>query len=345
MTAWTVHDEFAAMRARFHRALGVSVGLHALLAAAILMVEGARPRVPEIIEVTWLEPEAAAVAVANVPAPAPEPARTDEADRPLPAGPAAARSRDEAQREPGRGDNGAKANRDDAVRAGRLEALAASRVALAASAALAPPSTAARAALAAAPDPAAGLARAAAATMMPLAERGRPVALERGTGPGPGPGSAALALQRGPARSGSLAGLATAALPAATGNGTGDDGRGGPAAARDIAQSGGDGGVGTAPGDILLEGPAAGREVVQRVLPAYPAWARKQAVEAIVTLRFTVLPDGRVREDVAVERTGGFRDFDESAVAALHGWRFAPLAGGDAAGQWGTITFRFRLRG
>jgi TonB family protein len=103
--------------------------------------------------------------------------------------------------------------------------------------------------------------------------------------------------------------------------------------------------TGNAPGDILLEGPASDRPVVDSTLPQYPDWARRQAVEAAVTLHFTVLPDGRVREDVQVLKTGGFRDFDERAVAALRQWRFAALAGGDAGGQWGTITFRFRLRG
>lgn len=37
---WAVHDEFAALRARFHRALAVSVCVHALLAAALVLVEG-----------------------------------------------------------------------------------------------------------------------------------------------------------------------------------------------------------------------------------------------------------------------------------------------------------------
>lgn len=344
MTAWTVHDEFAAMRARFHRALAASIGVHALLAAALLLVDGARPRVPEIIEVTWLEPQAPAVAAAP---PAVAPAAAPEA-RPRPAEPA--RDAEPAPREaavrtpaPGRGGPARAGGAGDEERAQRLAALAATRPALGSAAAVAPPSASARAALATAPDPGASLARATSATMMPVAERGRPVALQRG--PGAGPGGTALALNRGPAAAGSLGSLATAALPAA-GGGIGDGDVGGKAgAAREAAQAGALAGAGGDAGDILLEGPAAGREVVQRVLPGYPAWARRQAMEAVVTLRFTVLPDGRIREDVAVERTGGFRDFDESALAALRGWRFAPLAGGDAAGQWGTITFRFRLRG
>lgn len=344
MTAWTVHDEFAAMRARFHRALAVSIGVHALLAAALLLVDGARPRVPEIIEVTWLEPQAPAVAaappaVAPVAAPqaSPPPEKPGHAARPD--------RREAAERTPapGSGEAAAAGAAAAAERAQRLAALAASRPALGSAAAVAPPSASARAALATAPDPGASLARATSATMMPVAERGRPVALQRG--PGAGPGGTALALKRGPAVAGSLGSLATAALPAA-GGGIGDsEGGGTGGAAREAAQAGGLAGAGGDVGDILLEGPAAGREVVQRVLPGYPAWARRQAMEAVVTLRFTVLPDGRLREDIAVERTGGFRDFDESALTALRGWRFAPLAGGDAAGQWGTITFRFRLRG
>lgn len=324
---WAVHDEFAAMRARFRRALAVSIGAHVLLAAALLLVEGARPRLPEIIEVTWLEPAARApepVVPVPVVEPAAEPAAKpiEETARDRAPAPAVARP----QPAP------AKARSLE-----RRAEPAASRHELATALPVAPPSASARAALASAPDPGAGLARAAAATMMPLAGRGRPVTLARG----PETGGAALALTRGPAGAGSQAALAAAAPPVPGGGG----GRSGPEATATARPAPAVVGDGVEAGDILLEGPAAGREVLHRVLPAYPAWAQRQAVEAVVRLRFAVLPDGQVREDVAVERTGGFRDFDESAVAALRGWRFAPLAGGDAAGHWGTITFRFRLRG
>lgn len=327
LSAWAIHDEFAAMRARFHRALAVSLGAHALLAAALLLAQTARPRLPEIIEVTWLEPAPAAPAAQDAQATAPaasvEPLRAAEraapAPRPAPGPAASARPR-----------------------AGRPEQLvepAASRHDLVTALPVAPASSATRAALATAPAPDVGLARAAAATMLPVADRGRPVSLARG----PQARGPALALTRGPvAAGGAAAALAATALPAAAGQGRsgGADRSAGASRAATV-----DGAAGAAAGDILLEGPAAGREVRHRVLPAYPDWAQARAVEAVVTLSFAVLPDGQVREDVAVERTGGFRDFDESALAALRGWRFAPLDGGDAAGQWGTITFRFRLRG
>lgn len=333
--AWAVHDEFVAMRARFRRALAVSVGAHVLLAAALLLVEGARPRLPEIIEVTWLEPVASApepvvpVPVAEpVAQPIEEPARSRVS---VPADP-----RPRPQPTPGKAREAATPTNARPLE--RRAEPAASRHELATALPVAPPSATARAALAAAPDPGAGLARAAAATMMPLAERGRPVTLARG----PETGGSALALTRGPAGAGSQAALAAAAPPVPGGDNGGGNGPASTTTARPAPAVVGDG---AEAGDILLEGPAAGRGVLHRVLPAYPAWAQRQAVEAVVRLRFAVLPDGQVREDVAVERTGGFRDFDESAVAALRGWRFAPLAGGDAAGHWGTITFRFRLRG
>ena len=50
------------------------------------------------------------------------------------------------------------------------------------------------------------------------------------------------------------------------------------------------------------------------------------------------------QQGVRVEKTTGFADFDRNAVAALAGWRFQALTKGAAHEQWGTITFRFRLR-
>ena len=78
-------------------------------------------------------------------------------------------------------------------------------------------------------------------------------------------------------------------------------------------------------------------------MPTYPAWATKQAVEATVTLYFLVMPNGQVKENIQIQKTAGFQDFDHNAVAALRHWRFEPLTGREAREQWGTITFRYRL--
>jgi len=93
-----------------------------------------------------------------------------------------------------------------------------------------------------------------------------------------------------------------------------------------------------------LAGPVADRPVVSYTMPAYPDWAAREAVEASVTLYFLVLPDGRVKENIQIQKTAGFTDFDQSAIAALRQWRFEALTGGATEDQWGTITFHFRLR-
>jgi TonB family protein len=95
---------------------------------------------------------------------------------------------------------------------------------------------------------------------------------------------------------------------------------------------------------VTLTGAIANRPVVSHPMPGYPEWAMREAVEATVTLSFVVMPDGRVKENIQLQKTGGYSDFDDNAVAALRRWRFAALPAGNAEEQWGTITFRYRLR-
>jgi TonB family protein len=93
-----------------------------------------------------------------------------------------------------------------------------------------------------------------------------------------------------------------------------------------------------------LAGPIADRAIRQYVTPVYPDWAKRDGVEAAVTLYFIVRPDGSVRENILIQKTAGFGDFDDSARAALAAWKFEALGGGRTGDQWGTITFHFRLR-
>jgi TonB family protein len=93
-----------------------------------------------------------------------------------------------------------------------------------------------------------------------------------------------------------------------------------------------------------LAGAVADRPLLDHRMPVYPEWAKADAIEASVTLRFRVLPDGRVKESVIVEKTSGYGDFDKSAIAALLTWRFEPMPAGSTEEQWGKITFDFRLR-
>lgn len=92
-----------------------------------------------------------------------------------------------------------------------------------------------------------------------------------------------------------------------------------------------------------LLGPVANRALVSHRVPEYPEWAKHEGVEGTVSIRFLVQPDGKVRENVLVERTSGFEDFDGNATDALLTWRFEPLSGSAIGDQWGVITFNYRL--
>ncbi len=94
-----------------------------------------------------------------------------------------------------------------------------------------------------------------------------------------------------------------------------------------------------------LVGPVADRMLVSYRKPVYPEWAKSEGVEATLTLYFIVLPNGAVKENIFIEKTSGFGDFDTNAIDALVAWRFEPLRGGETGEQWGSITFNYRLAG
>ena len=95
---------------------------------------------------------------------------------------------------------------------------------------------------------------------------------------------------------------------------------------------------------VSLAGEVSGRQLVTYATPEYPEWAKRDGVEVSVELFFTVLPSGQVKENVQVERTSGFDDFDRRAKDALAAWRFESLGHGTAGEQWGRIEFKFRLQ-
>jgi TonB family protein len=176
-------------------------------------------------------------------------------------------------------------------------------------------------------------------TVIPASLFGSGTAPVGGTGSSPavnltrgGSGGSPLPLTRGGSGG---AGIAPSALPTAKGGAGG----GAPAAAdmgERVARR-------TVAG-ASLAGPIADRKVLTTVVPVYPEWAKREAVEGAVTLYFVVLPDGEVKENIVIQKTAGFGDFDDNARTALRGWKFEPLRGGRTGEHWGTITFRFRLR-
>lgn len=160
-----------------------------------------------------------------------------------------------------------------------------------------------------------------------LGSGGRSLTLDRGRGDGGGP---PRSLGRG-ATPGMSTALAAAATPSANAGRASEAPAGDPNARRSLA--GAD-----------LAGPIADRAIVHSVTPAYPDWAKRDGVEGAVTLSFVVRADGTVKENVLIQKTAGFADFDDNARSALSAWRFEPLRGGRTGEQWGTITFRYRLR-
>ena len=156
---------------------------------------------------------------------------------------------------------------------------------------------------------------------------GGPLKLSRGDGSGAGP---SLSLTRGGTGSGPAPALAATGLPKET--------------VADAPARGGESTMRRVAAGAMLAGPIADRAVIAYVRPVYPEWAKRDAVEGSVTLYFIVRPDGGVRENVLVQKTAGFEDFDENARTALRAWRFAPLRDGRTGEQWGTITFHYRLR-
>jgi TonB family protein len=92
----------------------------------------------------------------------------------------------------------------------------------------------------------------------------------------------------------------------------------------------------------LITGDLANREILERVIPQFPHWAKTKGVGATIALRFTVMQDGKVKETVIVERTSGSLQWDRMVISALKNWKFVPLTTGSLRqDQTGVITFQF----
>lgn len=90
----------------------------------------------------------------------------------------------------------------------------------------------------------------------------------------------------------------------------------------------------------LIEGPAAGRTIVSKVLPKYPPGHQK---EIVVRVKLTVLPNGLVGELMPLQK--GDPTLEELTVKALSQWRFSPLPPDlPQLPQEGRITFIYRLK-
>lgn len=89
-----------------------------------------------------------------------------------------------------------------------------------------------------------------------------------------------------------------------------------------------------------IEGKAAERKILNKILPAYPPGYNK---EGTIRIRFTILPNGMVGEKIPVLKTDAV--LEQNALTALSKWRFSPVP--QSAPQEtveGIITFRYKLK-
>lgn len=308
MTAATVRLDFEEVRRRTRATMTTSVIVHAFLFMWLMFQPKLSTEIPPITEITFLEPgDLMGTPEPAAPAPSAMEARSGVASRSV--------QDQRFQRQELMGD----VTLEPMARDATADQLEARLNALQQTSVLAPAGTG--------------------TTVIPASLFGSGTAPIGGTGSGPavnlnrgGTGGSPLPLTRGGTGG---TGIAPSALPAAKGGGGGSA----PAAAdmgERVARR-------TVAG-ASLAGPIADRKVLTTVVPVYPEWAKREAVEGAVTLYFVVLPDGDVKENIVVQKTAGFGEFDDNARAALRGWKFEPLRGGRTGEQWGTITFRFRLR-
>jgi TonB family protein len=304
------NQEFAASRERFQRTLVISLALHVALFAWLMLREHISPISEGIVEIAWLDPTPVPAPPAPVPVQAkPEPVVADKPVAPSPTEEKFVRRQQPAIVEPTPQEQ--TANRDKVKE--RMAALATTKLPVSA--------------LTASPQTSSSLLKSAPVRSADPGQKAPAVDLKRTENARPRPAT----LKRGPVKSNRTA---PALAPVKQENSVGA-----PASIPDmesVARR-------TLEG-AELAGEIANRPVIEHIMPTYPEWAKGQAVEATVTLYFVVLPDGRVKENIQIQKTAGFSDFDQNAISALSEWRFQALSGGAAHEQWGTITFRFRLR-
>lgn len=89
-----------------------------------------------------------------------------------------------------------------------------------------------------------------------------------------------------------------------------------------------------------IEGKAAQRSILTKVIPQYPENLQQ---EAIVKIRFTVLPNGLVGEMIPIIKGNDL--LERISLDAFKQWRFSPLPPNVAQiAEQGTITFKYFLK-
>ncbi|MEN3043634.1 MAG: TonB family protein [Candidatus Hydrothermales bacterium] len=95
--------------------------------------------------------------------------------------------------------------------------------------------------------------------------------------------------------------------------------------------------------EVEISGSIAGRKIIAKFLPSYPSWAAERGVEAAITVKVEVEPDGTVRKNVLVIGTSGYPNWDNIVKNSVLSWKFESLPSDIKTIQSGYITFRFIL--
>lgn len=94
-----------------------------------------------------------------------------------------------------------------------------------------------------------------------------------------------------------------------------------------------------------IRGPLSRRKILSMALPKYPRWAEESGLEAQISLRLYVTPNGVVKADIWVEQTSGFPEFDEVARESVRSIKFVALGPNEVPHEeWGVATFNFKLK-
>jgi len=94
---------------------------------------------------------------------------------------------------------------------------------------------------------------------------------------------------------------------------------------------------------MTVSGQIVGRKITKSAPPAYSEKAQVKGWEGVVAVHFTVLPNGKVKDNMYFEQTSAHRDLNRAAMAAIKQFKFEPLSAGMRVEQWGVITIVFRL--
>lgn len=94
-----------------------------------------------------------------------------------------------------------------------------------------------------------------------------------------------------------------------------------------------------------IHGELKDRGIDHQEVPEMPEWARKKGIESSVKMRFSVTPDGRVKDNIELIRTSGYPELDELARTSLLRWVFTrlPPEKGNVV-QDGVIEFKFSIK-